>query len=87
MNRTLVGILILVAFAAVVVQMTRSQFAVACEVCVSSGARRVCETSLAADLDRARMEATGSACSRLFSGVTDTIKCTSSEPDSVQCRE
>lgn len=85
MARTLIGILIAAAGVAVLVLAVRTQFAVECEVCISFGGRQICETALAADETRARMEATGSACTQLSSGVTGTIDCTRTRPVSARC--
>jgi hypothetical protein len=87
MNRTVAGILILLSFTAGVVYLTAQQFSVKCEVCVSYAGGRVCETALAATREDARQQATGSACSRLTSGVTDTVRCTGIRPETVRCED
>lgn len=87
MNHTVLGVSILVTFAAVVVYMTAGQFAARCEVCVSYNGRHKCETARAADTADAQQQALSSACTQLTSGVTEIVQCTSSRPDSVRCNE
>jgi len=87
MNRTLIGTLIILSFAAFVVYLTAQQFSTQCEVCVTYAGRRLCETAVAADRKEAQQQATSSACSQLTGGVTDTVRCTGAVPESVRCEE
>ncbi len=87
MNRTLIGTLILVTFAAGVVYLAMGQFKVRCHVCVGFGVQRKCESAVASNAADAEQQATYGACSQITRGVTDIVRCTGSVPQSVRCEE
>ncbi|MAI79480.1 MAG: hypothetical protein CL917_11100 [Deltaproteobacteria bacterium] len=85
LSRTYLGILILLAFGAFVVYLAAGQFDSRCHVCMRFNGQIICETALASDPSSAQMQATGSACSQLSRGVTDSFNCTAMAPISVKC--
>ncbi len=87
MSRTLIGVLILVAFAAAVVYLAMGELSVRCNVCVAYKGRNVCETAVASSLADAEQQATYSACAQMTGGVTDIVACTNRVPQSVSCEE
>ncbi len=58
-----------------------------CDVCVSFAGERTCRTAASGDRKAAIESAVTSACATLASGMTDSIRCQNTPPDSVQCRE
>ena len=87
MSRTYVGILILLAFVAVVVYLAMGQFDTRCRVCVQFKGQTVCETSVASDPESAQQQAMFIACSQLTNGVTESFNCTGRAPSSITCEE
>lgn len=87
MNRTLVGIAIAIAFFAALVYTTVEQTGVECRVCITYKGRTQCETVKGSDLQLAQMQATSTACTFLSSGVTDSLGCSNTPPDVVECTE
>jgi len=87
MSRTLVGVLILITFAAVVIYLAMGQLSVRCRVCVAFGGQTRCETAVANSPADAQEQANYSACSQLTRGVTEIVACTNSFPQSVRCEE
>lgn len=85
--RTLVGILIGLAFVVAVVLGAMQQLRVECEVCMEYGGRRSCDVAHAADAAQATQQATASACAKLSQGVTDGIRCGNTPPVSTRCSE
>ena len=58
-----------------------------CRVCVTFSGQTICRTA-ASGTDKAAIEsAVTSACSGLASGMTESIKCENTKPDSVDCAE
>jgi hypothetical protein len=58
-----------------------------CRVCVTFNRETVCRTA-ASGTDKAAIEsAVTSACSGLSSGMTESIQCQNTRPDSVECSE
>lgn len=86
-NRTLVGILIGIAFFAALVYTTLEQSSVECRVCITYKGRTQCETVKGSDRALAQMQATSTACTFLSSGVTDSIACSSTPPDVLECSQ
>ena len=87
MKRTLVGILLGSVFVAALVYVTLEQTSVECRVCLTYMGRSKCETVVGSDRPLAQMQATSTVCSHLSSGVTDSIRCTSTPPVLVECSE
>lgn len=87
MNRTLVGVLILVAFAAAVVYFAMGELNVRCTVCVAYADRSICESAVASTAAEAEQQAAYSGCAQITQGVTEIVGCTQSVPQSVRCEE
>ena len=58
-----------------------------CRVCVSYGGGTVCRTAASGTPKAAIESAVTSACSGLASGMTESIRCENTPPDSVECSE
>ena len=85
--RTVVGVLVGVAFVAFMFYAVLSEGRVQCEVCVDFGGQRECGSSAAADRNRAVQEAQSNACALLMGGVTNGIRCNATPPASIECSE
>ena len=76
-----------VAFVAAVLGVifisTFRQERVSCRVCVSFNGRRDCRTASAVTQQEAVRAAVTNACALLASGVTESIQCENTKPDSV----
>lgn len=57
-----------------------------CDVCVTFGNQRVCRTAASGDRKAAIESAVTSACATLASGMTESIRCQNTSPDSLVCR-
>jgi hypothetical protein len=87
MNRLLLGLLLGGVFIAALVYTTIAQTGVECRVCITYRGQSRCDTVVGSDQALAQMQATSTACTYLSSGVTDSISCTSTRPDSLDCTE
>jgi len=58
-----------------------------CRVCVTYGGRTICRTAASGTPKEAIESAVTSACSGLASGMTESINCENTPPDSVECVE
>jgi hypothetical protein len=77
----------LVLFIGIVVYLSTRVAHHECRVCVTFNGQTLCRTA-ASGTDKAAIEsAVTSACSGLASGMTESIKCENTRPDSVECRE
>jgi len=77
----------LTLFIAVVVYLSTRVAHHECRVCVTFNGRTICRTA-ASGTDKAATEsAVTSACSGLASGMTESISCENTRPDSVECAE
>ena len=77
----------LVLFIGVVVYLSTRIAHHECRVCVTFHGQTLCRTA-ASGTDKAAMEsAVTSACSGLASGMTESIQCENTRPDSVECSE
>lgn len=85
MNRILLGVLLVAALFGALVYTTVKQSGVECAVCMTYNGRSACETVSGPDRPLAQMQATTTACTHLSSGVTESIRCGSTPPDSVEC--
>jgi hypothetical protein len=54
------------------------------EVCMAYGGRKACRTVSGKSEDAAMRSAISNACADLVSGVTDTVNCEQSQPQSVK---
>jgi hypothetical protein len=80
---TLLGIGFVVAVLAVIVLSTFRQQRVSCRVCVTFNGHRDCRTASATNRQEAQRTAVSNACGLLASGVTESIQCENTKPDSV----
>ena len=86
MKRALIPALIFVALVVMLVLELTTKSGLECRVCISFQGRRECATARADDEHQARVEAQGSACSLLTSGVSQAMKCPRMVPDEVVCK-
>ena len=77
----------MVVFIGVVVYLSTRIANHECRVCVTFGGRTICRTAASGTKEAAIQSAVTSACSGLASGMTDSIRCENTPPDSVQCSE
>ena len=75
----------LVVFIAVVVYLSTRIANHECRVCVTFSGRTICRTGASGTEKAAVESAVTSACSGLASGMTESIKCENTPPDSVTC--
>ena len=87
MNRTFVGVLILITLGAAIVYFAMGQFTARCEACVAFGGRQICETAVASSPAEAEQQAIYSACSQITRGVTEIVACTGAPPRRLKCEE
>ena len=57
-----------------------------CEVCITFGGRDVCRTVKGKTQEETLRGGVNNACALLASGVTDTMRCSRTEPRKAQCR-
>jgi len=77
----IVALLLIAIFVALVyMSMNQSQYKV--KVCITFDARQNCGTAAAATREDALAAATRVACATISSGVTDSIACSRTKPDS-----
>ena len=85
MNKT---VLLAIAFVALVlivlVYTTMGNARYRCEVCISFQNRTACRTAAAATEAQALRTASENACAQIASGVTDSIACENTTPQSVK---
>ncbi|PYT25437.1 MAG: hypothetical protein DMG58_24250 [Acidobacteria bacterium] len=85
MNKT---VLLAIAFVALVlivlVYTTIGNARYRCEVCISFQNRTACRTAAAATEAQALRTASENACAQIASGVTDSIACENTTPQSVK---
>jgi hypothetical protein len=86
------GAKILIAAAVLVIlsyivysSMALDQFS--CEVCMEFRGRRDCRRAVGATEAEALRTALDTACAQLSSGMTDTIECSRTPPQSVDCQK
>ena len=79
--------LVVVGFVAFIVFSALGLDRFTCQVCLSYQGRTDCARASGATEMEARRTATDVVCANLTSGVTNTIACTNTQPESVQCRE
>lgn len=85
MNKAvLLAILFVVGVLIVLVYTTIGNARYRCQVCMSFQNRTACRTAAAATDAQALRTATENACSQIASGVTDSIACENTPPQSVK---
>jgi hypothetical protein len=77
----------LVLFIGVVVYLSTRVAHQECRVCVTFNGQSLCRTAASGTRKAAIESAVTSACSGLASGMTDSISCGNTPPDSVECSE
>jgi hypothetical protein len=84
-NKTvLLAIVFAVGVLIVLVYTTMGNARYRCEVCISFQNRTACRTAAASTDSQALRTATENACSQIASGVTDSIACENTPPQSVK---
>jgi hypothetical protein len=83
---TLLTVIAIVAFAALLFYNTLSAQKAECDVCVEWNGKRNCATASHATETEAQKSATSTACGPLVSGMNEAIACDNKPPVSVQCR-
>jgi len=58
-----------------------------CDVCVTFQGEQACRTAASGDRKATVESAVTSACATLASGMTESIRCQNTPPDSVTCRQ
>jgi hypothetical protein len=85
-NKTVVlGIIFLVAVVGLILYTTLGTDRVRCEVCITYKGRTSCRAALGSTEREALRMAIDNACALIASGVTDSIACQNTPPDSVRC--
>ncbi|MEX2263039.1 MAG: hypothetical protein WD696_13870 [Bryobacteraceae bacterium] len=85
MSKTsILGILFLLAVLGYLVISTQRTAQHRVEVCITYQGRQACRTALASSKESAQRAATDNACAQIASGMTDSIACTNTPPDSVR---
>lgn len=87
MNRLIIGTLLGAAFFGALIYTTIDQTGLECRVCITYMGQTACETAAGADRAQVQMQATTTACTYMSSGVTESMRCTRTPPDSVVCTE
>lgn len=77
--------LVLSALVAIVILSSLAIGSVRCTVCMSFRGRQACRTVDGTEESETRSAAITNACALLASGVTDTVACQNTPPDSVEC--
>ncbi len=85
--RTLATLTAMALFAGALAWGLRQQASVECDVCIRFGGRTECLVGQGEDQAMAIQAARTGACAQLGSGVTDAVKCSSTPPESVRCRD
>ena len=79
-----ISIAFVVAILIVIVCTTMGNARYRCEVCISFQNRTACRTAAAATEAQALRTASENACAQIASGVTDSIACENTTPQSVK---
>ena len=86
MGRTTKATLIFLAlFAGVVVYLTMTIPQFECVVCVTFQGEKTCRTAASGTKEASVESAVTSACGTMASGMTESIRCQHTTPDSVDC--
>lgn len=83
---TIITIVAIVAFGALLLFNTLSAQKAECTVCVEFNGKRNCATASHANEADAKTSAQSTACGVLVSGMNESIACGRVEPLSVQCK-
>jgi hypothetical protein len=83
---TIITLVAIVLFAALLLFNTLSAQKVECNVCVEFNGKRNCATASHENQEQARTAAQSTACGPITSGMDQTIACGRIQPASVRCR-
>ena len=81
------GLLAAVVFFVAMYFVTLSESSVSCTVCHDFAGNSSCDTVSAPDRNQALAQAVSTACTKLASGVTQTMECTRTPSRTVSCSE
>ena len=84
--QAIAAVAVLVPIAVVVVYSSFSVSRYECEVCIAFRGREACRAVAGATEDEALRSAIDNACAQLAAGVTDTLRCSRTQPAKVECR-
>jgi hypothetical protein len=87
MKRALLTTLGIAAFFALLYAGVGSVAKFECEACVRYHGRVECGTAVAETREEAAAGAMSIACAQLAGGVTDSMRCTATPPESMECRQ
>lgn len=79
----ILSILFLLAFVGLVVYSTLDLNKVTCKVCMTFNGRTNCATASGTSAKEAQRTATDTACAPISGGMTESIQCSNTPPDSV----
>ncbi|MCB1019845.1 MAG: hypothetical protein H6509_14100 [Bryobacterales bacterium] len=79
----IVSILFLLAFVGLVVYSTMDLRQETCEVCMTFNGQTQCATASGTTREEAQRTATDTACAPISGGMTESIQCSNTAPDSV----
>lgn len=79
----LISVLFLLAFVGLVVYSTLDLNKVSCEVCMTFNGRTNCAKASGTSRAEAQRTATDTACAPISGGMTESIQCSNTPPDSV----
>ncbi len=82
----IIGVLVLVLFAGVLFYSMAQQYDQVCEVCVTFKGRTACREAYGKTAEEATRTAADNVCGVIASGMTDSISCQNTPPDSVACQ-
>jgi hypothetical protein len=82
---TAVTIVVLVLMAGAIVYTSVGLNTQQCEICITFEGRQACRTVEAATEAEARMGAITNVCALISSGVTDSMRCSRTEPTRESC--
>jgi hypothetical protein len=83
-NTTWLAVIFVAAVIGFIVYSTFHQPRVRAQVCMSFNGRRDCRTASASTRQEALRAAVSNACAQLASGVTESIQCENTKPESVE---
>ena len=88
MSRTTLAIIVVVAaLVALIVFSTLSLGGYTCEACIEFRGQTKCRSAKGSSAEEAKRTAIDNACAFLASGVTNSIACTNTPPQSVHCEK
>lgn len=80
---TIVSILFLLSVLGIVVYSTLNLQEFSCEVCITFHGRTNCARAAGTSMEEAQRTATDTACAPITGGMSETIACSNTLPDSV----